>query len=285
MSRKGESITLSIKERDKAQLEMLAIELGMTWGDRPNISKLVEAIAKRQIQISKNNDWASDRIESLVRTFRLLIDYGELDKAQAIAQLLLERGEINPPLRKEIEKFIDKPPEIWRHTIERYIKQHQPFSLKYLDAADQPHEFLIYYAKFTPYDKRIYLDCWCKDIARADTVSALQHNRCLRLDRIPAEAAVTTIAGKWRSQLDHIQVTFHLTGNLAFAYQPRKEDIDHTWLDTALPTRQIIRKISNTFWFYRDILPYAESCEIIEPLDVREKFIEKVRSLYAKYCP
>ncbi|MFN5836347.1 MAG: WYL domain-containing protein, partial [Pseudanabaena sp.] len=39
MSRKGESITLSIKERDKANLEAIAIELGMTWGDRPNISK------------------------------------------------------------------------------------------------------------------------------------------------------------------------------------------------------------------------------------------------------
>jgi len=62
VSRKGESITLSIKECDKANLEAIASELGMTWGDRPNISKLVEAIARKQIQISKNNDWANDRI-------------------------------------------------------------------------------------------------------------------------------------------------------------------------------------------------------------------------------
>ncbi|MFN7808726.1 MAG: WYL domain-containing protein [Pseudanabaena sp.] len=283
MSRKGESITLSIKERDKANLEAIAIELGMTWGDRPNISKLVEAIARKQIQISKNNDWASDRIESLARTYRLLIDYGELEKAQVIAHLLLERSELNNPLRRDIERFLDKSPEIWRHTIDRYIKQHQPFQLKYLDAAEHPHEFSIYYAKVTAHDKRLYLDCWCENIARTDTVLALQHNRSLRLDRIPLEAAITPIQGKWRSELDQIYVTFNLSGNLAFAYKPRDEDIDNTWLDCNPPIRQIIRKINNTFWFYREIMPYAEDCEIIEPEDVREKFKAKVRSLYLKY--
>ena len=283
MSRKGESITLSISDRDKTNLEAIAMELGMMWGDRPNISKLVEAIARKQIQISKNNDWASDRLESLSRTFSLLIDYGELEKAQIIAHLLLERSELNTPLRREIEKFLDKPPEIWRHTIDRYIKQQQPFRLQYLDAADRPHQFSIYCAKVTPHDKRLYLDCWCEESASSDDVMALKHNRCLRLDRIPTEAAITAIQGKWRSQLDHIYVTFNLSGNLAFAYKPREEDIDNTWLDCEPPTRQIIRKISNTFWFYREIMPYAEDCEIIEPDDVRTKFAEKLRSLYLKY--
>ena len=80
-----------------------------------------------------------------------------------------------------------------------------------------------------------------------------------------------------------MHVTFNLSGNLAFAYKPRDEDIDNTWLDRNPPIRQIIRKISSTFWFYREIMPYAEDCEIIEPNDVREKFTEKVRSLYLKY--
>jgi predicted DNA-binding transcriptional regulator YafY len=283
MGRKGHSITLSISDRDKTNLEAIALELGMMWGDRPNISKLVEAIASKQIQISKNNDWSSDRIEALAQTFRLLVDYGELEKAQVMANLLLERSELNSPLRRSIEQFLDKPPEIWRHTIDRYIKQHQPFRLRYLDAAEAPHEFAIYYAKVTPHDKRIYLDCWCVDIAKSDTVTALQHNRCFRLDRIPPEAAITPIQGKWRSQLDQILVTFNLSGNLAFAYQPRDEDVDNTWLETSPPVRQITRTISSTFWFYREIMPYAEDCEIIAPDDVREKFQEKVRSLYLRY--
>jgi hypothetical protein len=283
VSRKGESITLSISDRDKSNLEAIAMELGMMWGDRPNISKLVEAIARKQIQISKNNDWASDRIETLSRTFKLLIDYGELDHAKVIANLLLERSELSSPLRRDIERFLDKPPEIWRHTIDRYIKQQQPFRLQYLDAADHPHQFSIYHAKVTPHDKRLYLDCWCEEFASSDDVVALRHNRCLRLDRIPSEAAITSIQGKWRSQLDYIHVTFNLSGNLAFAYQPRDEDIDNTWLESDPPMRQIIRKISSTFWFYRDIMPYIDDCEIIEPDDVRQKFAEKLRSLYLKY--
>ena len=282
MSRKGESITLSISDRDKAQLEELALEFRMTWGERPNISKLVEAIARRQIQISKNTEWSSDRIEALNRAYKLLIDMGEIDRAKIIANLLLERSELTSPLRRDIEKFLDSSPESWRKTIDRYIKQHQSFRLQYLDAADCPHEFSIYYAKVNLHDKRLYLDCWCKEIESSNDVLALQHNRCLRLDRIPNEAAISAIEGKWRSQLDLIHVIFNLSGNLAYAYQPREEDIDNTWLEDR-PVRQVIRKISSTFWFYREIMPYAEDCEIIAPDDVREKFKEKVRSLYQKY--
>jgi len=282
VSRKGESITLSISDRDKAQLEELALEFRMTWGERPNISKLVEAIARRQIQISKNTEWSSDRIEALNRAYKLLIDMGEIDRAKIIANLLLERSELTSPLRRDIENFLDSSPESWRKTIDRYIKQHQSFRLQYLDAADCPHEFSIYYAKVNLHDKRLYLDCWCKEIESSNDVLALQHNRCLRLDRIPNEAAISAIEGKWRSQLDLIHVIFNLSGNLAYAYQPREEDIDNTWLEDR-PVRQVIRKISSTFWFYREIMPYAEDCEIIAPDDVREKFKEKVRSLYQKY--
>ena len=44
MSRKGQSITLSVSERDKAALEAIALEFGMMWGDDPNISKLIKNI-------------------------------------------------------------------------------------------------------------------------------------------------------------------------------------------------------------------------------------------------
>jgi hypothetical protein len=51
-------ITLSLKEQDRSHLEALALEFGYTWGDRPNISKLVEAIARRQLTIAPNHDRA-----------------------------------------------------------------------------------------------------------------------------------------------------------------------------------------------------------------------------------
>ena len=114
MSRKGQSITLSISERDKAQLESLALEFGMNWGDRANISKLVEAIARRQLLIAPNHDWKIERINALNQARAALVDAGKIEAAIAVAQLLLERSELTIPLRSELEQFVAQPIEDWR---------------------------------------------------------------------------------------------------------------------------------------------------------------------------
>jgi hypothetical protein len=36
MSRIGQSITLSVSEKEKQALEILASEFGLFWGDKPN---------------------------------------------------------------------------------------------------------------------------------------------------------------------------------------------------------------------------------------------------------
>jgi len=53
MSRKQESITLSVSEEEKAELGKIALELGFIWGDKPNISGLVKAIAQHQLALTK----------------------------------------------------------------------------------------------------------------------------------------------------------------------------------------------------------------------------------------
>jgi hypothetical protein len=62
VNKKSRAINLSVSETDKAQLEKIALEFGMMWGNRPNISKLVEAIARRQLLIAPNNDWSETLI-------------------------------------------------------------------------------------------------------------------------------------------------------------------------------------------------------------------------------
>ena len=52
MSRKNESITLSVDEGQKAQLEAIALEFGCTWGDKPNVSELMKRIASGKLKIS-----------------------------------------------------------------------------------------------------------------------------------------------------------------------------------------------------------------------------------------
>jgi hypothetical protein len=51
MTRKNESITLSCVEADKKALEKLAVKHGCTWGDKPNISELIQRIAQGKLEI------------------------------------------------------------------------------------------------------------------------------------------------------------------------------------------------------------------------------------------
>lgn len=219
---------LSVSASDKAQLEELALELGIKWGARPNISTLVEAIACKQICTIFNSNWSDDRITAIKRAFRLLIDAGEMELVHAIATLLLERSELSKPLRRDIEKFLNNPPPSWRQTLDIYIRQQRAFQRTYIDAAEVSRSLTIRHAAIATHDRRQYLDCWCEETKGNLDIPELKHNRCLRLDRI-AEAAITPVAGKWRSQLDRVPVTLHLLDGRALAYKPKISDLENDW--------------------------------------------------------
>jgi predicted DNA-binding transcriptional regulator YafY len=282
MSRKGQSITLSISERDKAELENLALEFGMMWGDRPNISKLIEAIARHHLTIGKNHDWSESRIRAIDRAMRVLADIGQNEQAKIIAQLLLERSELPIPLQTDIESFLGNLPPQWRLEIDRYILRQQPFQLSYQDAAQRVWNFTVRYAKVTPHEKRQYLDCWCEETQGNFDVEELQHNWSLRLDRIQ-DAAVLPIAGEWRSGLAEIDVEMYLFAGLAFAYQPKPEDITNEWLPDTRKVRRVVRRVSSTFWFIREVMQYAPDCVIVAPENVRSLIKEKLKTLCQHY--
>ncbi|WP_414577535.1 WYL domain-containing protein [Anabaena sp. CCY 9402-a] len=282
MSRKGQSITLSVSERDKAELEAIAREFGMMWGDDPNISKLIKAIAQRQLIIGKNNDWQESRIRALHRCIGALTDIGQIEQAQIIAELLLERGELSIPLRNEIQAFLGNTPPAWRVQIDRYILREQPFQLSYQDAAERVFNFTVRYAKITPHEKREYLDCWCEETAGNLDIPELTHNWCFRLDRI-LDAAVKQIDGEWRSHLDQIEVEMHLLNNLGFAYQAKPEDKINEWLPDKQRVRRVVRRVHNTFWFIREIMQYTPDCVIVSPDNVRSLIKEKLLSCCQNY--
>jgi WYL domain len=282
MGRPGRSITLSLSEQDKAHLEAIAEEFGMTWGDRPNISELVKAIASRQLMIAPNHDWTMERIHFLNRARTALVDIGEMEIAVAIAQLLLERSELTIPLRAEIEQFTNQPTLSWRLEIERYIHRHQPFCLSYQDAAGRVWQFTIRYAEIATYEERQYLECWCEETDGSQDLPELVHNRCLRLDRI-TDAAVSPIAGKW-SELATIAVEFHLLRGLAFAYRSKTaRDEVNEWVVELPQVRRVVRRVSSTFWLIREVLRYGQDCEVIAPGAVRDRVKEEVRSLSVRY--
>jgi hypothetical protein len=282
MSRKGQSITLSLKERDKAELEAIALEFGMMWGDRPNISKLIEAIAQRKLLIGNNNNWSESRIRALHRCIGALTDIGQIEQAQIIANLLLERSELSIPLRTEIEGFLKNLPPAWRLQIDNYILGNQPFQLSYQDAAGRLLNFTVRHAKVTPHEKRQYLDCWCEETEGNFDIPELLHNWSLRLDRI-TDAAVTSISGEWRTNLDEITVEMHLFAGLAFAYQAKPEDDINEWLPDQPRVRRVIRRVSNTFWFSREVMQYAPDCVVVSPENLRDRLKQKLRTLCQLY--
>jgi predicted DNA-binding transcriptional regulator YafY len=282
MSRKGESITLSLSERDRTKLVELATELGFKWGDKPNISKLLKAIAQREIQISYNNDWSLTRIEALNNSRKVLVDLGKITEAIAIAEILRDRSETTIPLKQEIESFLHTPLPPWRQKIDELIKQQKPFRLSYSDAADRVSNFTVVFAQVKPIEKRLYLVCQCLESERNQDVPGLQNNWFLRLDRIQ-DASVTPIREKWLKDIAKIPVEFHLFERLAHGYERKPDDLEVSDLAPEPPTKKVIRNISSSFWFIREILSYGANCEVVAPESVRQKIKSEIESMWSKY--
>lgn len=285
MTRKGQSITLSIKDREKKALETLAANLGYTWGDKPNISKLIAAIANQKLSIAINHDWTTQQIESLEQARQLLIDLGKIPEAETIARLLQQRSELTIPLRNEIDKFLQTPQPTWRKNIENAINRRQPFQLTYQDAADRQFSFTILHGQLRLLENHQYLVCTCQETEGNEDIPELQNNWTFRLDRIQ-EAVVNPVKLPWQPQIDQITVQFEVYGRLVFNYGKtgyKSDDLSLGEIEGNPPQRTITRNVFSTFWFFRDIAPYWDNCQIIAPESVRTHFQAKLRSLYDKY--
>jgi WYL domain len=283
MGRQGQSITLSISEQDKIALQTIATQLGYTWGDNPNISKLVEAIAQHKLLIAPNNNWSPDLIGTLYQAMICLRDRGDSKNAQIIAELLLKRSELKNPLRREIERFLEtiqKPN--WRQLLDTFIDQHQPFQLAYQDAVQRIWTFHIHYAEIVYRDRREYLDCWCQETEGNTDLPKLQHNWTLRLDCI-TDAALSPIQTKWRPGLDRLRVELHLYRRLAFAYESRPNDIYNDWITEKAQVRRVLREVSSTFWLFREILPYGPDCVIVSSTELRDRFRQDLIDMLDQY--
>lgn len=284
MTRKNRSITLSIAAHEKARLEQLALEFEQTWGDNPNVSKLIKAIARGHLRIAKNHDWSRDRIDTLNRVLGWLNDQGQLPEALELAHLLLERSELNDPLRYEIQAWVDKPSIPWRLDLEHCIRLQRPFRLIYQDAAERLWTFTVRHAVIERHEDRQYLDCWCDETEGNQDIEALKHNWSLRLDRIPEEAVISHVEGHWQPELSHIPVEFHLLRGLALGYRSKtKADLEVSWLSDQ-QIRRVVRRVHNTFWFFREIRRYGADCVVVGPPEVRDRFAQEAIALARHYA-
>ncbi|PSB23330.1 transcriptional regulator [filamentous cyanobacterium CCP1] len=277
MARKKETITLSIPPGTKEQLEAIAAGLGIMWGDHPSISGLVVAIAQRQLEIGSVLTLDLNQNTAIRQAIKLLVDSGRIADAQTLALFLLEHGNLETPLRQALLEQVSHPTESWRRVIDQQIKAKQPFYLFYEDSQNKQMEFTVRYGEIRFWEKRFYLEAWCEETEGSLNLPELIHNRCFRLDRI---INVLPASGDWQDQLEYVEVQLQLLGRLVKAYEPKPDDITNEVKGDA---RYVARRVSNTFWFIREILRYGEECIVVSPASVQDQLISKLKKLCEHY--
>ncbi len=279
MSRKKDTITLSIPPGTKDQLEAIARDLQILWGKEPSISGLIVAIAGQQVAIGQQFTLSKSHVQSLEKAIKLLVDTGSLGDAQILVELLLSKATLTPEHRQTLFQHVSQPEGGWRMEIDRYCTEKKPFRLLYQDAQGDKLEYTVRYAETGCHDKRFYLDAWCEEVPDISDYPELMHNRCFRFDRIQA---LLPIGGEWRELgLDSLLVQLHFYRGLIKAYEFR-QGIDERE-EICDDVRRVWRRISNPFWLLREIRAYGKDCEIIAPESVRRQAREDARSILANY--
>jgi predicted DNA-binding transcriptional regulator YafY len=272
--RKKETITLSIPPGTKEQLEAIASELNLLWGNRPSISGLIVAIAQRKLEVGTKFSLTKVQVEALEQALKLLVDCGYLLQAQTVASLLIDKGNLELPLRQKLLTQVSQPSQAWRVLLEAQLATKTPFRLFYQDANKQYWEFTVRHGLITFREKRYYLEIWAEETQGNSDLPELSHNWSLRLDRI-SNLTVLPTDGFWRDDLDSTKVYLHFCGRLVNAYESRPEDLED---EKKEGIRQVIRRVSNTYWLFREIRAYGDQCEIVAPESARVKFKEELRS-------
>ncbi len=274
-------LQLSLKDEYREDLEQLIRKLGFTRGSGVNISGFIEAIACGELPLEP---WSQSRQQTLLMVVWMLRDAGNNAAMQELTAILLERPELNEPIRAQLESYKASILSDWKGKIQKLIDNQTPFVLSYADATGEVLIYDIRYAVIVPRERHQYLDAWIESPDDSRDLPELAHNRSFRFDRI-ANAGVAPLTGTWRTQgLDTASVEFKLMGRLAHAYEPRSGDTEDRWQGNAdVPTRGIRRNITNTFWFIREVLPYGKDCVVIAPAQVRDRVALELKAALSNY--
>jgi len=277
MPRKKETLTLSVPVGTKAALDAIARRLKIFWGSNPSPSGLVGAIALGELEVGQPFALSSSQMKALRQAIRDLVDADHLEEAKSVITLLIEKGNLESPMRQDLMQQVSQPMEGWRIQVDQLIEQQQPFHLLYQNSQGQVLEYTVRYAEVMFYEKRYYLQIWCDETEDSQDLPELQHNRCFRLDRIQS---IFPSSGEWRGKFDTIDIQLQLSGWLVRAYEPKPDDITDAMIGEV---RQVTRRVVNPFWLIREVFRYGEDCVIVSPLEVRERFKQKLRSLFEQY--
>jgi len=282
VNRKKETITLSIPPGTREKLEALARRFQIFWGKTPSPSGLITAIAEGRLEVGQPFTLSNTQVSALEQGIKILISSGYIGEAQTLSSLLLERGNLEAPLRQSVMQRVGSFHQAWRILIDRQIELQQPFRLLYTNSQAQELEYTVRFAQITFIEKQFYLEIWCdetEDISPEDQKDfpELIHNRCLRLDRI---RAIVPLEGEWGDGIDFIEVQLHFKGEMAQAYQAKSGDTQNEIVDGI---RIVTRKVTNHFWLVREVLPYGDNCNVVTPESIRQRIYAELIKLWGNY--
>ena len=281
MPRKKDTITQSIPPGTKEKLEEIARHFDISWGKEPSISGLIVAIAEQTLEVGKPFTLDSNQVNALQRAIKALNDAGRIGEAQTVLALLIERGNLEPPLRQSLMKQISQSTQGWRIQIEDWRKKRQPFYILYRNSQGQELEYTIRHAEPRSFDNRFYLLVWCEETHDVENdipeLPELWHNRTLTYDGIQSSVPIN---GNWRGQLDYIEVYLHFYGWLKKSYQAKDDDVDDQIIGDV---RQVVRRVANPFWLIREVARYWDECVIVSPQSMRDRIKHKLRNLCQLY--
>ncbi|RCJ41337.1 transcriptional regulator [Nostoc minutum NIES-26] len=281
MPRKKETITLSIPPGTKEQLEAIARRLNITWGKDPSISGLIVAIAQQSLEVGKPFTLDSNQVNALQQAIKALSDAGHIGEAQTVITILLERGNLDAPMRQSLLKQASRLVQAWRSQIDEYRQNQQPFHLLYENSQGQELLYTVRYAEPRFFDRRFYLMIWCEETEDVKNLipdlPELWHNRCLSFDRI---RSIVPASGEWREELGYLKVYLHFRGWMVKSYQRREDDLEDEMIGDV---RQVVRRVVNDFWLIREVARYWEDCVIVSPESLRERLKQKLFTLCNLY--
>jgi len=87
------------------------------------------------------------QVGAFLQAIRLLNDSGNTGEAQTLSSLLLERGELEAPMRQLVLQRVSQPTEAWRIIVEQHRQNEQPFHLLYTNGQNEDLAFTVRYAE------------------------------------------------------------------------------------------------------------------------------------------
>lgn len=102
---------MSVSPGTKEKLEAIAERLKIFWGKNPSPSGLVAAIAQQDLEVGQSFILNATQVKSLRQAGKDLIDAGHIAEAQSVSILLLDRGQLEAPLRQALLREVSNPTE------------------------------------------------------------------------------------------------------------------------------------------------------------------------------